>query len=183
MFVGRVVVDDGVDRHSHRHLRLGGVEEADELLVPVARHVAADDGAVEHIEGGKQRRCAMDRHPDRGGELSTSRARRSRAGKHPIEKPHPTIADPAELSNVADGRQKAEASIKTTPDHPTRQTGEFYFAIIGEIPRAIDNIQPGLQRHPCHCCFAWNKLIDMPGKSSPSDRETGPIGRNQRDLV
>src|SRR5712671_883388 len=59
MFVGRVVVDDGVDRHSHRHLRLGGVEEADELLVPVALHVAADDGAVEHIEGGKQRRCAM----------------------------------------------------------------------------------------------------------------------------
>ena len=35
------------------------VDEADELLVPVARHVAADDGAVEHIEGGKQRRCAM----------------------------------------------------------------------------------------------------------------------------
>src|SRR5438105_15390900 len=33
--------------------------EADELLVPVALHVAADDGAVEHIEGGKQRRCAM----------------------------------------------------------------------------------------------------------------------------
>jgi hypothetical protein len=25
----------------HRHLRLGGVEEADELLVPVALHVAA----------------------------------------------------------------------------------------------------------------------------------------------
>src|ERR1700720_4570915 len=44
------------------------------------------------------------------------------------------------LSNVADGRQKAEASIKTTPDHPTRQTGEFYFAIIGEIPRAIDRL-------------------------------------------
>src|SRR4030081_2292523 len=59
MFVGRVVVDDGVDRHSHRHLRLGGVEEADELLVPVALHVAADDGAVKHIERGEQRRCAM----------------------------------------------------------------------------------------------------------------------------
>src|SRR5438132_14435930 len=40
-------------------LRLGSVEEADELLVPVALHVAADDGAVEHIEGGEQRRCAM----------------------------------------------------------------------------------------------------------------------------
>ena len=57
--MGRVVVDDGVDRHSHRHLRLSGVEEADELLVPVALHVAADDGAVEPIEGGKQRRWAM----------------------------------------------------------------------------------------------------------------------------
>jgi hypothetical protein len=41
-----------------------------------------------------------DRHPDRGGELSTSRACRSRAGKHPIEKPHPTIADPADSQDV-----------------------------------------------------------------------------------
>src|SRR3982074_2574111 len=49
----------GARSNTHRHLRLGGVEEADELLVPVALHVAADDGAVEHIEGGKQRRCAM----------------------------------------------------------------------------------------------------------------------------
>ena len=59
MFVGRIVVDDGVDHLSHGDLRLNRIEEADELLVPVALHVAADDGAVEHIEGGKQRRCAM----------------------------------------------------------------------------------------------------------------------------
>src|SRR5438132_965490 len=32
MLVGRGVVDDGVDRHSHRQLRLGSVEEADERL-------------------------------------------------------------------------------------------------------------------------------------------------------
>jgi hypothetical protein len=36
---------------SRRHLRLDGVEEADELLVPVALHIAADDGAVEDVEG------------------------------------------------------------------------------------------------------------------------------------
>ena len=42
-----------------RHLRLDGVEEADELLMPVALHVAADDGAVEHVEGGEQRRRAV----------------------------------------------------------------------------------------------------------------------------
>jgi hypothetical protein len=50
------------------------------------------------------------------------------------------------LSNVADGRRKTEASINTTADHPARQTGEFYFAIIGEIPRAID--RPHVQQTP-----------------------------------
>jgi hypothetical protein len=33
-----------------------------------------------------------------------------------------------------------------------------------------------------HCCFAWNKLIDMPWKII-SKPETGPIGHDQRDLV
>jgi hypothetical protein len=36
MFVGGIVVDDGVDRLSLRHLRLDGIEEADELLMAVA---------------------------------------------------------------------------------------------------------------------------------------------------
>jgi len=31
-----------------------------------------------------------------------------------------------------------ELSINATADHLARQTGEFYFAIIGKIPRAID---------------------------------------------
>jgi hypothetical protein len=38
-----------VDLLSRWHLRLDGVEEADELLVPVALHIAADDGAVEDV--------------------------------------------------------------------------------------------------------------------------------------
>jgi hypothetical protein len=38
-----------------RHLRLDGIEEADELLVPVALHVSADNGAVEHVESSEQR--------------------------------------------------------------------------------------------------------------------------------
>jgi hypothetical protein len=57
--VSGVVVDDGVDLLSRRHLRLDGVEEADELLVPVALHIAADDGAVEDVEGREQCRRAM----------------------------------------------------------------------------------------------------------------------------
>src|SRR5260370_7744545 len=54
MVVGCVVVDDGVDRFLDRHLRLDGIEKADELLVPVALHVAADDATVEDVESGEQ---------------------------------------------------------------------------------------------------------------------------------
>src|ERR1700690_3317284 len=59
MLVGCVVVDDGVDLLSRWHLRLDGVEEADELLVPVALHIAADDGPIENVEGREQCRRAM----------------------------------------------------------------------------------------------------------------------------
>jgi hypothetical protein len=59
MLVGCVVVDDGVDFLSRRHLRLDGIEEADELLVPVALHIAADDGPIENVEGREQCRRAM----------------------------------------------------------------------------------------------------------------------------
>lgn len=52
--VSGVVVEDDVDGLAGRHLGIDGVKEADELLVTMALHVAADDGAVEHVEGGKQ---------------------------------------------------------------------------------------------------------------------------------
>src|SRR5262249_6334301 len=50
MVVGGVVVDDGVDDLARRHLRLDGVEEADELLMAVALHAAPDDLALEDVE-------------------------------------------------------------------------------------------------------------------------------------
>ena len=48
-----------MDRLSLGNLRVDVVEEADELLMPMALHVAADDGAVEHVEGGEQRGGAV----------------------------------------------------------------------------------------------------------------------------
>ena len=54
--MGSVVIDDGMDRLSLRHPRFDGVEEADELLMAVSFHVLPDDGAIEDIEGSKQRR-------------------------------------------------------------------------------------------------------------------------------
>lgn len=53
VLVSGIVVEDDVDGLGGRHLGVDGVEEADELLMPVALHVAADDGAIEHVEGGK----------------------------------------------------------------------------------------------------------------------------------
>lgn len=54
MLVSGVVVKDDVNGLVGRHLGVDGVEKADELLVAVALHVPADDGSVEHMEGGKQ---------------------------------------------------------------------------------------------------------------------------------
>src|SRR5438552_6863447 len=54
-----VVVNDRIDRLSLGKLRVDIIEEADELLMPVALHVATDDGAVENVEGGKQGGCAV----------------------------------------------------------------------------------------------------------------------------
>ena len=59
MLVGGVVVEDGVDHLAGRDLALDGVEEADELLMPVALHAAADHRAVEHVQRGEQRRRAV----------------------------------------------------------------------------------------------------------------------------
>src|SRR5207244_3031745 len=59
MLVGGVVVDDQVELPPGRGLAVDLVEKADEFLMPMARHALADDLAVEHVERGEQRRCAV----------------------------------------------------------------------------------------------------------------------------
>ena len=59
VFVSGIVVEDGMDHFSHRNLRLHRIEEADELLMAVTLHVAADDGAIEDVEGSEQRGGAV----------------------------------------------------------------------------------------------------------------------------
>ena len=59
MLVSGVVVEDDVDGLAGRHLGIDGVKEADELLVTMALHVAADDGAVEHLGSFAFRRAVM----------------------------------------------------------------------------------------------------------------------------
>ena len=53
--MGCVVADNGVDHFPCRDLLLDRVEEADELLVAMALHVAADGGTLEDVEGCEQR--------------------------------------------------------------------------------------------------------------------------------
>src|SRR5262249_48704135 len=59
MPVRGIVVDDRVDRLSLGNVRVNLIEEADEFLMPMALHVAADYGAVENIERGEQRGRAV----------------------------------------------------------------------------------------------------------------------------
>ena len=59
MLVGAVVVEDDMDHLAGGDVAFDHVQEAQEFLMPMALHVAADDGAVEHVEGGKQGRRAV----------------------------------------------------------------------------------------------------------------------------
>jgi hypothetical protein len=45
-----------MDHLAGRHGALDGIEEANEFAMPVLPHTAAEDGAVEHVKGGEQRR-------------------------------------------------------------------------------------------------------------------------------
>ena len=56
MFVGRIIVDDGVDHFSHRDLLLDRIEEADELLVAmVLQGVLSEGGIIVESDGLAQR--------------------------------------------------------------------------------------------------------------------------------
>jgi hypothetical protein len=55
MRVSGVVVDDRVDDLAGGNRAFDRVEEANELLVPVALHAAADHRALQHIQGSDQR--------------------------------------------------------------------------------------------------------------------------------
>ena len=57
--VGGVVVDDRMDQLARRHLAFDGIEEADELLVPVSLHAATDHRTLQHVQCGEQRRRSM----------------------------------------------------------------------------------------------------------------------------
>jgi len=52
--VGGVIIEDGVDGFAGGNLALDSVEEADELLMAMALHVAADHGSVEDVHGREQ---------------------------------------------------------------------------------------------------------------------------------
>ena len=59
VLVTAVVVGHHVDRLARWDCRLDGVEETDELTVAMALHAAAEHGAFQDVEGGKQGRGAV----------------------------------------------------------------------------------------------------------------------------
>ena len=59
MLVGGVIVEDHVHDLARGDFGLDGVEEADELLMPMALHVASDHFAIEHVERGEEGRRSV----------------------------------------------------------------------------------------------------------------------------
>ena len=80
MLVSGVVVDHRVDQLAGWDVALDGVEEADELLMPVALHAVTDHSAVDDVEGGEQRRCAMALVVVRHGAAAAFLQRQTRLG-------------------------------------------------------------------------------------------------------
>ena len=58
VLVAAVIVEDHVDQPAGWDVALEAVEKAQKFLVPVALHALPDDGAVKHVQGGKQGGCA-----------------------------------------------------------------------------------------------------------------------------
>src|ERR1039457_5008693 len=54
--VGGIIVDDEMQVEMGQRAFVDGLEEAEELAMPVARHAFAHDGAVEHVESREQGR-------------------------------------------------------------------------------------------------------------------------------
>ena len=59
MLMGGVIVEDCMHDLAGGSVRLDGIEKANELLMAMALHIAADHRAVQDVEGGEQRRRAV----------------------------------------------------------------------------------------------------------------------------
>ena len=59
MLVDGVVVNGGMDDFTSADMRFDGIEKANELLMAMALHVAADNRSVEHIQRSEQRGSAV----------------------------------------------------------------------------------------------------------------------------
>lgn len=59
VLMGGIVVENDVDGLIPGQFRLDGVEKADEFLMAMTLHVAADHRAVENVESGKQGAVAL----------------------------------------------------------------------------------------------------------------------------
>lgn len=59
MFVGPVVIDDQVQIHFRRSLRINRFEESDKLLVPMPGHAITNHSSIKRYHRSKQRRRAV----------------------------------------------------------------------------------------------------------------------------
>src|SRR6266511_3668002 len=136
MPVRGIVVDDRVDRLSLGHVRVDLIEEADEFLMPMALHVAADNGAVEDSERGEQRGGAVALVVVRHRSGATWLHRQSRLGV--IER-----LDLALLIDREDDGMGGRVDIET--DHIPELVGELRIVRQLECPDTVRREMVGLK--------------------------------------
>ena len=162
MLVGGVVVEDRVDRLSGWNLALDGVEEADEFLMPMALHVAADDGSVEHVHRGEQGRRPVPFVVV--GQGSGAALLQRQAGLRSVER--------LDLALLVDGKHDGVGRrIDIEPDDIAQLVDELGIPGEFELPDAM-RLEPvrtpdALHGADAHACRS-------------AHRRTGPVGRFAR---
>jgi hypothetical protein len=136
MLVRRIVFDDQVEFSPSRGLTVDLVEEADEFLMPMARHALADDPTLQHVEGGEQCRRAV-AFVDAMGARQGMRPWR---GNDSRWVPHATGERPEQIARAIQSRHHADGGHRD-------ESTEYKVAARASRPiGGLSSVRPGLSR-------------------------------------
>jgi hypothetical protein len=129
-----VIVDDQMHFALGRGLAVDLVEEADELLMPVAAHALADDLAVEHVERGEQGRRAVPLMIMGHRAAAAALHRQPRLGAGTIASSTPSAPDfPIAAGGLEDLRKRTPASTEELKSPLERQLSRATSRLYREI--------------------------------------------------
>ena len=128
MFMGGIIVDNGMDDFSGRNLGFDGVQEADEFLVAMALHVATDHGPVENVQGGEER----------GGAVALVIMGHGSAAALPHRQSGLAAVQSLDLTLLVDGKhERVRGRRHVKPDDVLKLFNEFWVIRQFELPEPV----------------------------------------------